>query len=216
MAIMSIPHRILGCVLPAIGMLLLTGCATHEDPIGAVAPLAARLPEQLGGFQRVDKTQVATLPPSLGVRYRHQQTQTTVAVFLRQGLDAPWPDGAESPEIQTEIIASTLALVALLGNVPVAHVPDYALTPAGESAPALRCTTVLVPLEQQVVRRETVCAAGLNGTLVKVHVSGLHPRDRSDQAFQFFSSTALQALFALRADGPVVAPRAASGPVFRL
>jgi len=213
---MSIPYRLLGCPLPVFGLLLLVGCAQRQDPINAVAPLAARLPEQLAEFQRVDITQVATLPPSLGVRYRHPQTQTTVAVFLRQGADGPWPDGAESPEVQMEITASTLAMVALLGNVPVARVPDYALTPAGETAPALRCTTVLVPLQQQMVRRETVCATGLNGTLVKVHVSGLHPRDRTDQAFQFFSSTALQALFALRADGPVVAPRDASGPVFRL
>lgn len=211
---MSCPARL----LTALGVLLLAGCAasgSDGDGLGAVAPLAARLPAQLADFQRVDDGQLATTPPSLVVRYRHPGTMTTATIFLRRGDDVSWPDGAESPQIQAEVLASTLAMVALLGNVPVARVPDYGLTPAGEQVPALRCTTVLAPLPQDAVRRETVCAAGLNGNLVKVHISGMHPRDRTEAAFRLFSSLALRVMFALREEA-MPPPSGGNGPIYHL
>jgi hypothetical protein len=217
---MCIP-RLAAC----LSILLLAACAGSGTQ--TVAPLATRLPDMLLVFHRQDMTVLPTTPPSIAIRYRHEATSGTATVVLRPPAGAPVPDGIDSAVVRQEVGGLTLTLIGTLEDVPVVRLPDHTVTRRGDNAAALRCGNLLVPVAQEMVRREMLCVGGVAGHLLTVRVAGLHPADKAGLAHVLFSGVAMQAWQSLRQDAPPAASGAETpetepplpgveGPVFRL
>ncbi|MBO1074749.1 hypothetical protein [Roseomonas marmotae] len=225
---MPVPRRLAAC----LSALLLAACAGtpveapsppsgSADPsaAGALQPLADRAPMLLHGFERQEAGPATGPEPGWMLRYRHPDSGSTAAVFLRRPRITPMPDGPSSPAVQMEVMAHALAVQALLGGSgTMTRVPDYAAGRGGGTPPVIRCADLRFGQPEAMVRRELICATGLDGTVVTVMLSARHGESDMDTARRFLTSFALRLVSELRQGGSAQPPAGEepAGRVFRV
>ena len=147
-------------------------------PVGAAATLAAVLPMQAAGFNRVGLTDFEARPGGQGLgaaaEYRPAEGSGVATAYHYSRGFAGLPEGPDSPAVTAELQAAVADIrsVAPLRRYGLANLAEAPPVLAPDGRPALHCLGMLLAYEGGVRAADSfVCVGVLHGRFLKLRLT---------------------------------------------